>query len=80
MTASCLQVAGARLVSLLKGADGMATSVADGCRAVLLNAAESPEARKLLCEHLPPAEQNVFLGPLPTLPPDYRYQVFIPVS
>lgn len=72
-----MQVAGERLVELLKGAPGMDTELQHVVRAVLINSAEHPEARKVLDRKLPPDEQSVFLGPLPVLPYDYRFNVTV---
>lgn len=69
------QVAGHRLIQLLKGVKGMPVDLQHGCRAVLLNAAEHPVARKLITLSLPKAEQEVFLGPLPALSHDYKVHV-----
>jgi Armadillo/beta-catenin-like repeat len=66
-----VQIAGQRLIELLKGIQNMPVDVQHGCRAVLVNAAEHPVARKLLTIKLPPEEQTVFLGPLPLMPIDY---------
>jgi len=71
---AAMQAAGTALVALLKRPG----PVADDCRAVLLNVAEHPEARKLLALHLPDCERERFLGALPLLPPDYRMSVVIP--
>jgi hypothetical protein len=62
-------------VQLVKGVPGMRIDLQHDCRAVLLNAAEHPKARKLLDTQLPPDEQDIFLGPLPMLPFDYRHEV-----
>ena len=70
-----MQVAGDRLVQLLKGVPGIGTELQHICRAVLLNTAEHPQARKILDRKLPPSEQQVFLGPLPIMPFDFRYEV-----
>lgn len=67
-----VQVAGQRLIQLLKGVPHMPVDLQHGCRAVLVNAAEHPVARKLLTMRLPPEEQIVFLGPLPPIPHDYQ--------
>lgn len=69
---ACVQVAGKRLIQLLKGVPHMPVDLQHGCRAVLVNAAEHPVARKLLTMRLPPEEQIVFLGPLPPIPHDYQ--------
>jgi hypothetical protein len=63
-----MQAAGKRLVELLKGQPGMCVDIQHDCRAMLLNAVEHPVARKLLTIHLPPEQQEIFLGPLPVLP------------
>eukprot|EP00892_Ulva_mutabilis_P003009 jgi/Ulvmu1/12709/UM095_0013.1 len=67
-----VQVAGKRLIELLKGVKDMPLHLQHGCRAVLLNAAEHPVARKLITLSLPKAEQDMFLGPLPALSHDYK--------
>ena len=66
------QVAGKRLIELLKGVKDMPLDLQHGCRAVLLNAAEHPVARKLITLTLPKSEQDVFLGPLPAISHDYQ--------
>ena len=73
-----MEAAGLRLTQLLKGCPGLTTSVAHDCRAVLLNAAEHPEARKVLATLISEGERDVLLGPLPLLPPDYRSTVTVP--
>jgi hypothetical protein len=70
-----MQIAGERLVQLLKGSPDIDTELQHICRAVLLNTAEHPQARKILDRKLPPDEQAVFLGPLPVLPFEYRHEV-----
>jgi hypothetical protein len=50
----------------------MPVDLQHGCRAVLVNAAEHPVARKLLTMRFPREEQIVFLGPLPPIPHDYQ--------
>lgn len=68
-----MQVAGERLVELLKGAAG--AELQDTVRAVMLNVAEHPGARALLDQLMPAAEQEELLGQLPVLPFDYRHAV-----
>jgi hypothetical protein len=71
-------MSGERIVQLLKGVPGMSANLQHECRAVLSNASEHPRARLLLDTQISPDEQEIFLGPLPILPFDYRYPIQVP--
>jgi hypothetical protein len=73
-------VSGERIVQLLKGVPGIGINLQHECRAVLSNAAEHPRARLLLDSQISPDEQEIFLGPLPTFPCDYRHRIQLPVG